>query len=641
MASVQTLKGPWRGMDLREGEAAANTYAIGANVDTSDGQLAARPPFGARTLGIPYGARLHLIDRPGFRMILAVGRTSQSLEGATVPAILAYAIDPDTLTASTATDLTASYGELPDDGGFTCSFVDAWINPVSSGVPRPVTIITTRCANYVYDASVSTTAFRLVSPTDDGLARNAVNYGYSTNPIPAPIAVEHRSRVFYMGFSGGERIVLSSPLTSDQSDVPEVHVDSGRASLIMAPNVFMATDPNDPAVVCAPLFFTVDPRERITGGYSTGEVLLVFTDRAIWAFSGDSLDSFSLHRVVTNAGCSSHTSIVGVGGVVYFAGFDGLYAFGGLGAPEATKITNAVERLWNPRFVMADYLPEAFEPLQDDGWPWTVDTRDFSRIVGRYNATPRQIWWALPSVTPPWKRCAMPVTLVYDVDTSAFNVFYCANVTAQGSGYGGPMSDAINMDGRWLTSNTWGQLTEYGYGDHDGDPAASNGEKCVPAYWLSRRFPESGDDQLFISGIRCRVLGSGVVTTGQDPVTETVGADDVPADLPMWTLDGEAAAHDFYDESGTAQGTDDRLTRTGELATYQWGASSPSLLGVFVLGTATLQAPDWWTSRADVQMPARWYRIGWRDDGLTYLRPPVVRVASIGVEVTSEGTTRK
>jgi hypothetical protein len=639
--AVQTLKGPWRGMDLREGEAAENTYAIGANIDTSDGQLAARPPLGARVLGIPYGARLHLIDRPGSRMILAVGRTAQGLTGGTVPAILAYAIDPDTMTASSATDLTASYGEPPDDGAFTCSFLDAWIKPTASGVPRPVTIITTRGGSYVYDPSLSLSAFRPVSASDDGQARNSANFGYSTQPIRAPIAVEHRSRVFYMGFSGGERVVLSDPLASDQSDVPEAHVEAGRASLVMAPNVILATDPNDPAVVCAPLFWTVDPRERVTGAYSTGEVLLIFTDKAIWAFSGDGLDSFALHCVVTNTGCSSHTSIVGVGGVVYFAGFDGLYAFGGLGAPEATKITGAIERLWNPRFIMAEYLPEAFGPLQEAGWPWTVDRRDLVRIVGRFYATPRQIWWSLPILTSQWKRCAMPVTLVYDVETAGFNVFYCASVTAQGAGYGGPMSDAVDLDGRWLTSNTWGQLTEYGYGEHDGDPAANNGECSVPAYWLSRRFPEAGDDEILMTGIRYRLLGSGVVTTAQDPVTDTVGADSIAADLPMWTLDGEPAAHDAYDESGTAQGTDDRFTRTGELTTYQWGADSPSLMGAFVLGESTLQAPDWWTSRADVHMKSRWFRIGFRDDGLTYRRAPVVRVASVGVEMASTGTTRR
>ena len=37
-----TLKGPWKGMDLRETDAEEGTYALGINVDVSQGTIMAR-----------------------------------------------------------------------------------------------------------------------------------------------------------------------------------------------------------------------------------------------------------------------------------------------------------------------------------------------------------------------------------------------------------------------------------------------------------------------------------------------------------------------------------------------------------------------------------------------------------------------
>lgn len=652
---VQTFKGPWGGMDMREGEAAPNSYFLGLNVDTSAGQLAARPPLGVVVTGAPAFARMHYVDQPGApRIILAVGQASTDA-GASIT-FRVYTTDYEAV--ASAQDLTATFGE-PASDAFLCSFVSAFIRPTDTGEPRPVVLVVTPSTTYVYDLVTNTGALRLAVPSTDASRINAANLYYVNRPMPGPIAESHQTRVYYAGFRSGDQANLTAALPAASAgkanNPPEAHVSADRGALHLAPHVFMWSDENDPIGVASVNFAMVDPSERITGLHSAGEALIVLTDKGLWAKVGSTIADFAVVKLAHNVGCVAHESVITVGGVTYFAGRDGIYAFGGMGAPEAIKISPHLDPLWEGSGSTAGQLPEAFRTYLSAalGWPWKVDQQWTPRMVGRHYAKPNQIWWSLPVVST-WASRAMGLTLVYDVQGNAWNVYFTyaslrAGSYLMGSNYCTAMCDAVQVDGRWIASSGTTELRELGIGRWDGtEDATVSYSQGVPVYWLSRRFPDSGDDFLDITGIRFKVLARGLAA-GLAESINLVGSDQVSASRPMWLIEGEEAAFDYEtDETTPVTDYDQRQTRTGEIKGYP-RATSDSFLGSMVFGTSKLAPVDWWTFSAPVMMRSRWFRIGFRDDcGAAnhapvggYGRRTLAQFSSIGVEIANTGSTRR
>lgn len=633
-------------MDMREGEAAPNSYFLGCNIDTSAGQIAARPPLGIIGTGLPSRARLHLIDRPGLdRVILALGQASTSA-GAD---ITFRVFDIDGNAVGSAQNLTTAFGEVGRDD-ILCSFVDTFLRPTSTGIPRPAVLVTTNQATYVYEPTMDAANLRRVTVSTDAQRINTDNLYYVDQSMPGPITEVHQTRVYYAGFRSGTQLFLNGTIaavaTGQVASPPEAYIGTGRGYLTPAPHIIMWSDENDPCGVASVNFAMVDPGERITGLHSTGSALLILTDKGIWALTGSTIADFAIQKLTHGVGCVAHESVVTVGGVVYFAGRDGIYAFGGMGAPEAVKLSPQLDPLWEGGEPISPHLPAVVAGLTAYGFPWVAQQPQLQRVVGRHYAKPNQIWWSFPA-SGVWHATAHGLTLVYDVQGNSWNVYFCTPIsrygsTTLGSNYASPMTDAVQVDSRWLTTNAYGDLQELGRGRVDGTLTESSSNSAgVPAYWCSRRFPDSGDDQLQITDVRFKIKSEGAaLATGESP---TAAGATPASNRPQWTVEGESAAFDFENDSGTIQTNADlRKTRTGEITLTPYTTSSSWLGSTFVLGTSLLGGADWWTSRAPVSLTARSFRIALRDDaGSTYRRRSALKIASIGIEIANTGTTRK
>ena len=631
------IVGPWKGMDLRENGDPENSYFLGINVDTSNGLLEARPPMQVVGDPAPYRARLHYVDRPGVpKVILAVGTSTVAPGGG----ITFRAYTPDNLDSYGAIqNLTTSFGEPPDDGNFNCSFVDTYLN--TTGEAKPVTIVTTRYGSYVYDAAVNDHALRQVSVATDSFQINGTNYSYWLSRPRGYIAALHQSRVYYAGFIESQ-VVFDNPLEDLQNAVPEVYLGGDRATLGLNSSVVVWSDEYDPAGIRADHFLQVDQGEVITGLHSVGEALLVFTDKGLYALSGYSDETYTLTKVHGGVGCVAPHSIVQVGSVVYFLSTDGVYAFGGLAAPEVVQLSGGLGPLWLGWGGTQTFLPDALrERLGQYGWPWQVLGSEMDRSNGRYNPKYNQIWWSLPT-TGVWGPRAFPITLVYDLENRGFNLYMQSPSARTNGTLNSCMYDAVAVDKgtRWITSNALGDLQELGLGLVDG--ANTTTDRGVPMFWVSGRILAENNQQFQLQCAWFKLLSTGNVTTNQGGVGSpaTVGSEAVPIDIPMYFIEGEESVHDQQNDLQVDQGYDTRATVTSALAchpnptgTYFWGTG--------VWGTMKWAPVGWFTSRASVQMKTRSFRIGVIDDPYSRrTRGSNVHIAGIQIEMSKPLGTR-
>lgn len=83
--------------------------------------------------------------------------------------------------------------------------------------------------------------------------------------------------------------------------------------------------------------------EGLTGGASLWESMILFTRDGVWRVTGTG--PFAVRPVFGGTGCVAHGSIVEVDGVLFWLAPDGIYAWGGGGAPErisAPRVEGAV-----------------------------------------------------------------------------------------------------------------------------------------------------------------------------------------------------------------------------------------------------------------------------------------------------------
>jgi len=618
-----TLKGPWKGMDLRETDAEEGTYALGINVDVSQGTIQARPPWEQVNqddrLAFPVAC---VFDCPPFTPVILDASFGDSVPRVSVTDGESFAY----VTSADCPDPPGSGASTP----VAVSWVQAYLN--DDGVSVPVALLVTAFATYVYDPRVEPSlaaTLRALDPATDAFKVNAVNYSYWASVPRGPIAVMHQTRVYYAGFNQGVAASLAAPVPANQSSKMESVLSASRAEINLNPSMVYWSDESDPAGIRADHFIQVGFGETVTGLNSTGEVLLIFTDRNIYALTGYSDDTFQLSRVVTGTGCVSHQSIITEAGVTYFASQDGIYAFGGLGAPEAIKLTEGLQQLWTGWVSQMDNLLDPMRlRLQGTlGWPWVFNPARFAFIQGRVCSSRDFIAWCMPvagSTGADEFRCL----LVYDLKRRGWNVWTMAN--------GDDIYDILEIGGNVVGLGAGGTLSRLA-------PTAieegGSGGPGVPMYWVSQRLAPAEDEYRQCRSVRFKVLSAGVFATGQGGSPVTVGSDAVPLDLPMACIEGEEASWDVVDDAGTANDYTERITRTAAFNTKGTTALHPNpagsaFYGSAVWGTDVWTPFDWFTSRLDVNITSRWFRIGIIDDPYTAgARSNAVNCASITLEL--------
>ena len=623
--SMVTLKGPWKGMDLRETDAEEGTYFLGLNVDTSQGTIMARPVM----------EYLSTDDRE--KMPTAMVFNCPPFDTVVLDASVRLAGEQVTVSISDAESLAyidSVQLTYPFSGGTIprMSWVTAYLT--DNGQAVPVAILVTNVDARVYDPRLpvgSGSQMRILDPATDALRVNSVNYSYWSAIPRGPIAVTHQTRVYYAGFDGTSSATLVSPIESDQSSKLEAVLASGRAAINLNPSMVYWSDESDPAGIRADHFLQVGFGETVTGMASTGEVLVIFTDRSIYVLTGYSDDTFQLVKAVDGTGCVAHQSIVVEAGVVYFAAADGIYAFGGLGAPEALKLTEGLQQLWSGWSFSTDQLPDPMRTLVQArfGWPWTLNPSLFYAIQGRVLPTRNVILWAMPIQTDVGADSMFKCTLVYDLKRRGWNIW------TQGSAFTN-VYDAFEINGTEFMLSTFGQAFRL-----RASALADGGFTAPPAmFWLSQRILGDEDNYRQCLGVRFKLLSTGVFTSDGGSIA-TVGSDAVRADLPMAVIEGEEASYDMVDDAGAANGYDARRTRTMALELHP-NSGGTYFYGTGVFGTAVFAPLDWFTSKVPLNLTSRWFRVGVIDNAsLSASRSSAVNVASIALDLrNSEGADR-
>lgn len=620
-----TLKGPWKGMDLRETDAEAGTYFLGINVDTSQGTIMARPVMEYQSVD----------DRE--QLPTAMVFNCPPYDAVVLDA--SFRADGAQLTVSMSAPEDLSYIdsvqlEWPYTGGTypRVSWVTAYLS--DNGQSVPVALLVTAIGTRVYDPRLPPGApmqMRRLDPATDALRVNSVNYSYWSAMPRGPIAVTHQTRVYYAGFDGTSSASLVSPIETDQSSKMESVLAGGRAAINLNPSMVYWSDESDPAGIRADHFLQVGFGESVTGMASTGEVLIIFTERSIYVLTGYSDDTFQLVKAVDGTGCVAHQSIVVEAGVVYFAASDGIYAFGGLGAPEALKLTEGLQQLWSGWSSSSDQVIDPLRTMLQSRleWPWTLDSAFFYAIQGRVLPTRNVILWAMPVRSDVTIDTTFKCTLVYDLKRRGWNIW--SQTTSFSNIY-----DAFEIGGTEFVMSSFGlgyrfKRTVLGDGAFTSVP---------PMYWVSQRIMGDEDNYRQCLGVRLKLLSTGVFTS-QGGNIPTVGSDSVRADLPMVVVEGEEASYDMVNDTGTANGYDDRRTRTQALelhpnpgGTYFWDTA--------VWDTARWTPLDWFTSTMELNLSSRWFRVGVIDDPYTSTsRGSAVNCASISLDIRdSEGPRR-
>jgi hypothetical protein len=622
MAAV-TLKGPWKGMDLRETDAEEGTYALGINVDVSQGTIQTRPPWESVNQADRYQFPVACVfDCPPFTPVILDASFSGGVPRVSVTDGESFAY----VTSADCPDPPGSGANTP----VAVSWVQAYLN--DGGVSVPVALLVTAFATYVYDPRVEPSlaaTLRTLDPATDAFKVNAVNYSYWASVPRGPIAVMHQTRVYYAGFNQGVAASLAAPVPANQSSKMESVLSASRAEINLNPSMVYWSDESDPAGIRADHFIQVGFGETVTGLNSTGEVLIIFTDRNIYALTGYSDDTFQLSRVVTGTGCVSHQSIVTESGVTYFASQDGIYAFGGLGAPEAIKLTEGLQQLWTGWVGQMDNLLDPMRlRLQGTlGWPWTFNPARFAFIQGRVSNLRNFLAFTMPVAGFDGVnefRCL----LVYDLKRRGWNIWTMAN--------GDDIYDIVEVGGNVVGLGADGVLQRLAPTTlADG----GSGGPGVPMYWVSQRLAPAEDEYRQCRSVRFKVLSAGVFATGQGGSPVTVGSDAVPLDLPMACIEGEEASWDVVDDAGTANDYTERITRTAAFNTKGTTALHPNpagsaFFGSAVWGTGKWTPLDWFTSRLDVNITSRCFRVGIIDDPYTSpARSNAVNCASITLEL--------
>lgn len=638
MARVR-IKGPWRGMDLRDNSPGEGTSRLMLNMENKAGVLRPRSCVLQVSTAIEKDSQLHFVDRPGLaRVILSVGVSGSGVR--------VDGLDEWGETLFSNVTLTTELPRQANGDAFRCSFIDTFLSS-ADGTPRPATLIVCPNATWVYEPLADATTVRLAVVSTDAVQENTANIGYWASLPRGPIATVYDDCAAYAGFQDGVDVLFDSPLEDDATDVPANILAQNRASIRLSPGLLVISDPYDPIGIPAPNFFFI-PNETITGLHATGEALLVFTDKSIYGLTGYSLQTFSLQLLVRGTGCVSHWSIVTAGGVTYFASQDGIYAFGGMGAPEVVKISEGLSPLWDGWDGCSTFLPDPMRArLTSFGFPWTLKQDVFYMTCGRHNRKANQIWWSY-AATGPALLSYLNMTLVFDLDTRGWSLFFGdPSETEIGSGIFPFMSDAIEANGKWYWSSSVGILYRFDSHGWDGKVQEEATQRGVPAFWLSQRIAPDDADWKKVLDTRVKLLSRGQYASayGGD-AADALGSGAVPKDLPYFVLSGEAENFDILLDSGTAATYSQRgSTCTGRLLLTPHAGmptlDSPGSNPAWTLNTSPWIAKDWFSSRCEGQIGAKSFRFGLVDDAWANTRGPKLAVAAIEFDILEEGTMHR
>jgi len=606
-----TLKGPWRGIEERVNLQTEQHASVAINCDFSRGNIEARKGFRviAETTAV-VDFQLHLVKKNGKpRYIIGAG---PRINVADEIRFHIWQLD-GTLVASTTIS-------EPHSLDWRCSFVDAII-PVkdfTTGLrtdPHRVTLVVTPYNTYIYDVDQDPAVLKKATVTQT-IRFEKASIGYWENLPRGPIAVAHKGRVAYAGFTNETgHFQLTSTIEEDE-DLSDSSIlnQLTRSSYTMGPQWFALSDEFDPMGVKASYIVRVGDREVITGMASFMEQLIIFTDESIYTLLGSGRNEagkidFALRRVSTGIGCVSHDSIVEVAGALYFMAHDGIYAMQNMG-PEGgvTKLSKPIDSLWSGNHTSTHWPNEINDVLKELGWPFEAEAGRLYRSKGLHVQSLNQIWWSVPVRG----QDDGYTTLVFDYAHIAWSFHQQTRAGARETAMLSGLNYKHGSGERIVTNDDTGRLFEYG------SPIDPSGG--ITFIYSSGRIFREQDSVITLRPIRLKMLSK-----GKTPATNP----------PRWFLEGEEAHRDAQ-VGGVTTLSADRQAAAGDLPThpdedntYFWNAST--------FNGTIYNAVDWFSNKIEPDtVRSRSFRFGVVDDSGTQDRPPFTVINTITMEVKGE-----
>ena len=335
--------------------------------------------------------------------------------------------------------------------------------------------------------------------------------------------------------------------------------------------------------------------------------------------------------------CASHDSVVSVGPVTYFAGEDGIYAFGGLAAPEVVKVSDGLDPLWDGWQTVSTFLPDAMQSrLGGMGYPWRLSPGAMRNCYGTHVPGLGIIAWSV-------QTDRMPILLVLDLSVMGWWIWFTdPDCTVDTMGRG-----AYEIDGKFYFVDGSGGISVYdGSTSYDGAQSTTTSGKGVPAFWLSQRIFPTETDWSQVQDAYAKVLISGSFPSN-DGSSDVMGSGSVPVDVPAFLFSGEVEAYDAVDGAGAATTYDNRGSTVTQPLLLVPHAGLP-LVGTthsntqFTLGTHKLGGADWYSARCEGHVKGKSFRFGLIDDARGNTgRGPRVALASVEMNVLPEGTQKR
>jgi hypothetical protein len=612
---IEEYPAPVGGMEWRKGYQEKKHAQLLVNVDLSRGTLRSREGF-EWMAAAPLNGRLHVTEDPhGRKLILAVGAYHH-----TDYTVRLYIYDEWGGILATQ-NLTADFGE-PPQRWVRCSFVNTQMAD-SDNNARYITLICTKHNTYVYDPYTDDSQARVMAmderPAGDQHRSSKDAYGYMLTTPRGGIMEEHTGRVFYAGFAKSQRLDFSKAIEDDQNGIREIYIGADRMHLVVGPHVvFYSSGYDGVADVLDLNLFWTDNNERITGLKSFQEALTIFTDQSIYVTSGIispfAEHQFGMSRVDHGHGCAAHNSIIEVGGVLYYMSHGGVYAYGGLAAPQAIKISSPIDALWqgSPSDV---WIPEEMNALmvEELGWPWQIDHKRLEECNVMHAPHLNQIWWSVP-IKGKTRLFQFGLTLVFDYVRAAWTVFASRD---HGASDFNPMADGVLIDSsgapRIYTTNS---ILLQRYGSHqDKSQAAQRG---IPMVWLTPPLNSSGASNERVKDVRFHLLSFGL-NRGDGAARVVISGEDSHMDMQRDTREEKAA--------------DLKLHPNDQLEDF--------FLGDMILdtgGKSFFAERDWFLSKFNARVSSPSWRVGILDDADEVDRAQVVEMKNFVAEIKTLST---
>ncbi len=576
------IRAPFTGMEEREAFQGHTSCSLAVNVDFSRGDIRPRPGMtavlSAASGAVLYG-RMGAIEHAGEDYILRVGQSS--LGG--TPNAVSYDVSTPNGSLIGSGNLS---GEFYPDKSWSCSIVPS---ALANG---PVLLVYTPASCWVFDPSVSTTTLRKMDVSTDAIQLLSSNGSYWASVPCGPLAVEHNGRVYFGGWES-KSVRFDGDMPSGQDDVPEHMVKEDRGEAEFPSSIIAFSDPNDPAGVWAPSFLQYGSGERYMGAVAIGEVLYCFTDQAIYAQTGDSLTGLNVAEVYRGSACAAAQTLIAAGGVAYYLGQDGIYAFDG-GKPQ--KLSGGID--WFFRDGWQDPVPAEIAGVFES-FPWLFNKGFVKHARVAHLEDYRQLWFSMPIAGE------RGVGLVYSYDVGAWSVY------VEGDDYDLFGGHVYHKGTHYFShhAGTW---------KLGGEDSFRGG---FPVVYLSRRY---GLESINVKD--WQRLWVDIMTCGK---TEDY------SEVPEFFMVGSRAALDSED------GGSDNSDRQEQDVSFLGHPESEQ--NTYWFNTAEYNTAQWtqngwtWMELREENIRDRWIQFGFHDYPSSDDRPPVTRIRGFCLEFNDIG----